>query len=187
MTVTKAEAEARVAALLMDPLAGLARPRGTSAENHEKALARLRSWLAYLSDENLRGLHDLIVRHAVKGIWPAEALIKHWATMLQLPPPRDCDYARSLIRSAMGRQAKAEGWAVELFQIAKKLGPPPSKYFMAGLKDEAERNRRRRQIITENIEAGLTGAEDRRWLADWHQDMAEIEAIQAQKAEEDAA
>ncbi|MGA0617562.1 hypothetical protein [Paracoccus sp. KR1-242] len=183
MTGTKAEAEARVDALLLEPLAGLARPRGVSAESHDKAVSRLRSWLSYLSDENLRGMHDLIARQAVKGVWPTEALIKHWATTLQLPPPRDCDYARSLIRSALGRQARAEGWASELYDIAKKLGPPPTKYFISGLKDEAERNRRRRRIVAENIEAGTAGADDRAWLDAWHKDMAEIDAIQSAQAE----
>lgn len=183
-TGTKAEAEARVETLLMEPLAGLKAQRGMSAEAHAKTLARLRGWLAYMTDENLRGMHDLIVRHAVKGIWPAEGLIKHWAAALQLPPPRECDYARSLIRSAMGRQAKAEGWAVELYQIAKKIGPPPTKYFISGLKEEAVANRRRRLSITERIETGRDGADDRAWLAAWHQDMAEIEAIQSAVSDE---
>ena len=184
MTGTRTDAEARVDALLLEPLAGLKAQRGVTAEKHERMLVRLRGWLAYMSDENLRGMHDLIVRHAVKGVWPAEGLIKHWATALQLPPPRECDYARSLIRSAMGRQARAEGWAVELYQIAKKLGLPPTKYFISGLKDEAEDNRRRRQRVSENIAAGLASAEDRHWLAAWHQDMAEIEAIQSAGSDE---
>lgn len=187
MTGTRAEAEARVDALLLEPLAGLKAQRGMTAEKHEKVLARLRGWLAYMSDENLRGMHDLIVRHAVKGVWPAEGLIKHWATTLQLPPPRECDYARSLIRSAMGRQAMAEGWAVELYQIAKKIGPPPTKYFISGLKDEAESNRRRRNVVRENIEAGRASAEDRAWLERWHEDMAEVEAIQSAPVEGQAA
>ena len=179
MTGARTEAEVRVEALLLEPLAGLKAQRGVTAEKHEKMLTRLRGWLSYLSDENLRGMHDLIVRHAVKGLWPGEGLIKHWATTLQLPPPQECDYARSLIRSAMGRQATAEGWAVELYQIAKKLGPPPGKYFISGLKDEAEDNRRRRQRISERIGYGDASAEDRHWLAAWHHDLAEIEAIQS--------
>ncbi|UFS64382.1 hypothetical protein LO749_09395 [Paracoccus denitrificans] len=187
MTGAKAEAEERVDALLLEPLAGLKAQRGMTAEKHEKMLHRLRGWLAYMSAENLRGMHDLIVRHAVKGVWPAEALIKHWATTLQLPPPRECDYARSLIRSAMGRQAREEGWAVELYQIAKRIGPPPTKYFISGLKDEAESNRRRRIVVCEKIEAGHETAEDRAWLARWHEDMAEVEAIQSAASEGQAA
>ncbi|MFN4102691.1 MAG: hypothetical protein ACK4GT_23260, partial [Pararhodobacter sp.] len=156
---------ARVETLLMQPLAGLARKRGVGAEAHDKALARLRDWLSYMSDDNLRAMVDLIARHAVKGVWPDEGLIRSWAMALQCPPPRDSAYAQSLIRSAMGRQAMAEGWAVELFQIARKLGPPPGKYIIMRLRQEADSNRHRRRVIRENIEAGRATPAERDWLA----------------------
>lgn len=187
MTAGTADARARVDALLLEPLVGLARKRGLSAEKHEAMLDRIRGRLAYMTDANLRGMVDLILRHAAKGVWPDEALIKAWAYALQCPPPRECDYAMSLIRSAMGRQARDEGWAVELFQIAKRLGPPPGRYIIRQLKDDAEQNRRRRTLISENIQAGLASAEDAAWLNEWHQDMAEIEAIQSGRAEGQAA
>lgn len=187
MNGTKAEREARVAALLIEPLAGLSRRRGMSAEAHDRMLGRLAEWLAYMSDDNLRGMHDLILRHAGKGVWPAEALIKSWAYDLQLPPPRECNYARSLIRSAMGRQAREEGWAVELYQTAKRLGPPPGRYIISKLRDAAATNRRRRQVIRENIEAGRAGEQDRAWLAAYHGDLAEVDAIQSAAREGDAA
>lgn len=95
--------------LLMQPLAGLGRKRGVSAEAHDKAMSRLRDWLSYMSDDNLRAMVDLIARHAGKGVWPEEGLIRSWAITIQCPPPRDSAYAQSLIRSAMGRQAMAEG------------------------------------------------------------------------------
>lgn len=187
MNGTKAEREARVAALLIEPLAGLSRRRGMSAEDHDRMLGRLAERLAYMSDDNLRGMHDLILRHAGKGVWPAEALIKAWAYDLQLPPPRDCDYARSLIRSAMGRQAREEGWAVELYRIAKRLGPPPNRYVLGQLRDEAATNRRRRLVIRENIEAGRASEQDRAWLAAYHADLAEVDAIQSVAQDGDAA
>lgn len=187
MSGAKAEAKARVDALLLEPLAGLTRKRGLGAEAHEKAIERLRGWLTYMSDDNLRAMRDLIARHAVKGVWPEEGLIRHWAMTLQCPPPRDCDYARSLIRSAMGRQAMAEGWAVELFQIAKRLGPPPGKYIISRLKQDADNNRHRRRVIRENIEAGRATNDERAWLAHWHAELAEVEAIQAAATEEGTA
>lgn len=179
MSGVTAEARARVDALLFEPLSGLARKRGVSAEKHEKSLDRLRGWLSYMSDDNLRAMRDLIARHAVKGVWPEEGLIRHWSMTLQCPPPRDCAYARSLIKSAMGRQAMAEGWAVELFQIAKKLGPPPGKYIISRLKQDADSNRHKRRVIRENIEAGRATPDEKRWLESWHAELAEIEAIQS--------
>ena len=95
--------------------------------------------------------------------------------------------AQSLIRSAMGRQAMAEGWAVELFQIAKKLGPPPGKYIIAKLRQDADANRHKRRVIRENIEVGRATLAEKDWLAAWHQDLAEIEAIQAAVTEEGTA
>ncbi|WP_182911453.1 hypothetical protein [Paracoccus sp. JM45] len=144
--------------------------------------------MTYMSDNNLRAMVDLIARHATKGIWPEEGLIRSWAMTIQCPPPRDSAYAQSLIKSAMGRQAMAEGWAVELFQIAKRLGPPPGKYIITRLKQDADSNRHKRRVIRENIEAGRATLAEKQWLADWHDDLTEIEAIQsAVSNEEDAA
>lgn len=187
MIGTKAAQEARVEAQLLEPLTGLKRARGVGGEAHDRMIGRLRSFLAYMSDENLRGMHDLILRHAVKAAWPEEGLIKFWAFTLQLPPPRDSSYACSLIRSAMGRRAMSEGWAVELFQIAKRIGPPPGKYIIRQLKDEAESNRRRRVIIEERNRAGMSSKEEQDWLAAWLADLTEIEAIQSAPEDEAAA
>ncbi|MDN5567697.1 MAG: hypothetical protein L0G27_02915 [Paracoccus sp. (in: a-proteobacteria)] len=184
MTGVNAQARARVEMLLMQPLAGLARKRGTSAEAHDKAMVRLRDWLTYMSDNNLRAMVDLIARHAAKGVWPEEGLIRSWAMTIQCPPPRDSAYAQSLIRSAMGRQAMSEGWAGELFQIAKRLGPPPGKYIITRLKQDADSNRHKRRVIRENIEAGRATLAERQWLTVWHEDLAEIEAIQSAVSEE---
>lgn len=191
MTLPNAEAKARVDALLIQPLAGLGykRKRGASANTQDEMLERLRVRLAYMSDANLRGMVDLILRHAVKGFWPDSALIEAWALSLQVPPPRDGEwtYPKSLMQSAKGRQARDEGWAVELFQIAKRIGPPPGRYIIRELKDEAIENQRRRTRITENIQAGMASDADRAWLAEWHKDMADIEAIQSGQAEGQAA
>lgn len=179
MTGVSAEAKARVDELLFEPLTGLTRKRGVSAEKHEKSMNRLRGWLSYMSDDNLISMRDLIARHAVKGVWPEEGLIRHWSMTLQCPPPRDSTYARSLIKSAMGRQAMAEGWVVELFQVAKKLGPPPGKYIISRLKQDADSNRHKRRVIRENIEIGRATPDEKRWLEGWHAELAEIEAIQS--------
>lgn len=77
----------RVDHLLLEPLDGLGRGRGVSAEKHAAMLGRLRSRLAYMSDQNLRAMQEIILRHAGKGVWPAEGLVKAWAFDLQLPPP----------------------------------------------------------------------------------------------------
>ncbi|MDN3710978.1 hypothetical protein QWZ10_02565 [Paracoccus cavernae] len=82
------------------------------------------------------------------------------------------------MRSAMGRQAAVEGWAVELFQIAKRLGPPPGKYIVRQLKDDAEAARRRRVVVSENTVAGIATEAERTWLDAYEADLAEILEIQ---------
>lgn len=178
---------ARVDALLFEPLAGLARPRGVSAEDHAKALGRLRSALAYMTDANLAGMVDLIARHAVKGAWPGEGLVRTWAFTLQTPPPFLCDYAKSLVRSEMGRKAAAEGWAVELFQIARRIGPPPGRYIIRELKGEAESNVRKRAVIAAQIEAGTADPALAAWLRQYEADAVTVAEILAAKDEGQAA
>lgn len=172
---------AAVRAHLLEPLAGLPRRRGVSAADHARDLARLADQLAYMTPANLRGLCELVLRHSPGKsgpCWPDVALVRSWAMALQCPPPRLSDYAQSLIRSAMGRQARDEGWMVELFQIAKRLGPPPNRYVLHKLRDEAGANTRRRALVRERIERGVASAEDQAWLSAWWDDMAECEAIQ---------
>ena len=170
---------------LLDPLAGLARRRGVAASDHARDLARLVEYLSYMTPANLRGLCELILRHAPgaaggKSVpcWPDVALVRAWAMALQVPPPRQSDYAQSLIRSALGGQARDEGWVVELFQIARRLGPPPGKYLILKLREEAAANLRRRMLVRDRIERGAAGSEDQAWLAAWCADLAECDAIQ---------
>ncbi len=173
---------AAVREYLLAPLSGLPRRRGVAAADHDRDLARLADHLAYMTPANLRGLCELVLRHSVGKTgpcWPDMAIVRSWAMALQVPPPRQSDYAQSLIRSALGRQARDEGWLVELYQIAKRLGPPPGRYLLHKLRDEAGANTRRRLIIRERMERGAASPEDQAWLARWWADMAECEAIQS--------
>lgn len=174
---------ARVDALLLEPLAGLKRPRGLAAADHDKAIARLRGFLVYMSDLNLAGLRDVIARHAAKGNWPGEGLVRAWAFALQVPPPKECDYATSLMRSEMGLRAQAEGWAVELFQIAKRIGPPPNRYIIRELKADAETNVRKVARIAAWVADGTADPASRDWLRTYEADQAEIAEILAAKDE----
>lgn len=171
---------ALVRELLTGPLSALRRPRGVSAAVHEAALDRLTEKLGYLGGRALAGLAEVALRHAGATpvpTCPDPALVLAWAYALQPPPPRDSDYAASLIRSAMGRQAMDEGWVVPLLRIARRLGPPPGKYVIAQLKDQADDDRRRRAGIARLIEAGEAGPDSRAWLDRWHADMAECTAL----------
>jgi hypothetical protein len=178
---------AAVRECLLDPLAGLPRKRGVAASDHARDLAKLADALSYMTPANLRGLCELVLRHSsgkAGPCWPDVALVRTWAMALQQPPPRQSDYAQSLIRSAMGRQARDEGWLVELFQIAKRIGPPPGRYLLHKLRDEAGANTRRRLLVRERIERGAASPEDQAWIAQWWADLTECEAIQSAQMDE---
>lgn len=192
MTGTRTDAEARVDALLLEPLAGLRRGKGgdgkrLSPEAHAKMLARLRSWLTYLDDQQLAGLRDHIVVLAAQGEWPSEAHVRRIAMMESPAPSEMSPYPRSMMVSVLGFRAMAEGWAFEMYQEVKRHGPPP---FVEGgwkekqLREEAAENQRRLLIARENVAAGMATDAQIAFLNHWHKDMAEIRAMQDEKRRE---
>lgn len=181
----RAVGRARVRERLIAPLEGLARNRAAkSVGEHEAMLARLADRLSYMAAPALDGLAALVLRQAGIGkaprpTWPEFGVIVAWAYALQAPPARENDYVRSLMRSAMGARARDEGWMVELFRCARKFGPPPGSYLIGKLKDEARENRGILDRIRERNGAGMATADDLRWLAAWHDDWREAEALVA--------
>lgn len=176
------EGRSVVRSYLIDGLAqmGMVRKRSVRQVDHDKFLARLVDRLSYMSPDNLAGLRQYVVRLAGgKGSneWPAEVAIYQAAYVIQPPPPRQSDYAQSLIRSALGRRASDEGWLVELFQVARRMGPPPGRYIISKLKEEADANRRRRARIAEYLAQGSASPDDVGWLDRYHFDLAECSAI----------
>lgn len=163
---------ARVRRLLIDPLigAGLKRHPRMKDDAYKAMLDRLAGKLAYLGDEQLGGLVDLCVRMAQGkrcNVWPDEVSICKWAYRMQAPPTNLSEYAPSLMRSEMGRRARALGYHVELFWLACRIGPPPSKYELSRLMAKAEANRRKMAQVTGQIERGAALDDDRKWL-DWY-------------------
>ncbi|MBZ4023263.1 hypothetical protein CKO11_12420 [Rhodobacter sp. TJ_12] len=179
--------EARVRGVLLEPMAGLKRRRGVTAEAQEREAARIARKLAYMSEANLRGLCELALKQA-RGVWPETALILSWGYGLQVPPPSESDYVGSLMRSAMGRAARDGGYLVELMRMAKRLGPPPGRYMLSKLREEAADNARRREGLRRMIDKGTSlRREDLEWLNRYHADLAQAEAMLADDAGEGAA
>lgn len=184
MDGTKMEGKARVDRLLLEPFAGLKRRRGMTGEAHEAMLVGLRRDLAYLDDDQLHGLRELVTHYAVtsKGVWPAESYIRTSAHALKKPEPRQARYPASLLTSEMGDRAVSEGWAIELYNVAKKYGPPsPSAYWQKTIKDDAERNAWRVKLIREHEAAGRATQAELAWLVERDSDLAEIAGLRAEK------
>ncbi|MCL4065328.1 hypothetical protein M3484_01895 [Pseudomonas sp. GX19020] len=183
----------RVRKHLIEPLTarGLKRAGGSTVAQHEATMEGLAARLAYMSSENLGALADVVERHGQgkhKDRWPSEVVICNWARQLQEPPPSDSRFVTTYLRSRVGRQALAEGWAVELYLSIKKFGQPPNGFVIRTLKEEADASKRRRGRIETESRFGTVAPADRQWLEWYHLVEARVAAIMdAQDAEGDAA
>jgi hypothetical protein len=180
---------ARARRLLTGRMAELARPAKVTAQGHADELERLARKLSYMDGAQLAGLCDLVLHHAgsvaLKGkaapMCPPLAMVQAWAYALAAPPVSVSDYPASVLRSAMGRRAYDAGYGVELFRMARRMGPPPGAYSLTQLRDEAGANRMRRQSLRSEIEAGRSVPPNRQaWLDAWHQDALLVEGLIAE-------
>lgn len=178
----RAAGRARVRDLLIVPLAGLKRSAGTPAAEFD----RLCDKLAYMREDAVRGLCELVMRTATNNLPPSggkvprcppPALIQAWGFALQPPPPSGSDYVPSIMRSVLGAEARDGGWHVELFRHARRVGPPPQSYERAKLIARADDNRRMLERVRERMAAGVAGPDDRHWLAAWHDDLRAADAL----------
>ncbi|WP_147232835.1 hypothetical protein [Phaeobacter gallaeciensis] len=173
---------ARVRRVLIEPLeiGGMVRARGVSLTDHQAMLVRLQDKLAYLSEHQLRGMAEFAV-FAAKGkagnVWPDEVLLCRWAYRTQPPPPRKSDYVSSLMCSRAGQVAREAGYHVELFLMARRFGPPPTRYDQRILQREATENRDKRALVTKQIETGNAFQSDIDWLGWFQRQEGECLAI----------
>lgn len=159
--------KALVRAVLIAPLelGGMKRARGVTVAQHETNLDKLADGLRHMSEGALLGLREYLITVAgEKCVWPSLnfVLAKAWA--LEPLPPRHSDYAKSIVRSAMGRAAKAGGYLPELFSEARRLGPPSTKLQVAKLERLAEQNHHKERVIAQRRARGIERAEDDQWL-----------------------
>ena len=175
--------------VLIDPLSGLARPRGVTEANHREALARLARKLAYMDAAQLAGLAELCLGHAGRvalgkhspPACPPDAMILAWGYGLQPPPIAQSDYPASVLRSVMGRRAHDGGFGVELLRHARRFGPPPAAYSITRLRDEADANRRRRSALRVEIAAGNSLSPDQtRWMDAYYTDAETVARLIAE-------
>lgn len=182
----------RIRQHLIEPLTrqGMKRAGGLTVGQHDAAMEGLAARLAYLTVENIGALAEVVSTKGAgknKDRWPAELVICNWARQLQEPPPSDSRLVSTYMRSRTGRQAKAEGWAVELYTSLKKYGQPPNSFVISSLKLEADKNMRTRHRIEREARFGTVSPQDRQWL-EWyiHQEgrVAAIMDAQDQEAGE---
>lgn len=179
-TETLAKRE-RVRQLLIRPLEadGLVRDKRTKASEHAAFLDKLADRLGYLSDRNLETLRRYVRAQAMgaaHNIWPAWVTILNHAQDLQTPPDPENPIMQSWLHSVQGEALMARGEHVETYLFLKGLVTkgrprPPRDAEKRMIAENARENRRKRELITEAIEAGRHVLEDdRKWLT-WYDEM----------------
>ena len=163
------EGKERVRLNLIDPLVerGMARKRGWTAADHQAMLESLAARLAYMDDDRLLALAEVVERYAEgpkKNIWPAEISITNWARRLQVPPASESRLVRSYLQSGAGAAAQSGGYLVELFNHLKKFGAPPNDYSLKCIREEAEENQRRRALIKRDREMDRASPRNLAWM-----------------------
>ena len=179
MSDAKAEDRARVKALLVERLdqAGMARRRGVSAAAHEQWTARLCDQLAYMTDENLMTLAETLIDNAPGGVWPSEIVIRQFARALQEAPAVERRIISSWLASVEGPKAEAGGHLVELFRWLDRHGRPPLAMDMVTIRERAQANARRVEIVRDRIARGVAVQEDRDWLVHYLRDRDQAQAL----------
>lgn len=170
----------RVRQVLLQPLenAGCRRRGRMTVADHAAMKERLAAELSHMDADKLAGVRDLAFRwlDGPAGLsWPPEALLRKWALRLQPKPPRSCPYVNSLLASEMGQCARREGFLVELYALALRLGPPPGRYDLDRLRRRADENRRECERIERRVASGAGAEADIEWLAGYRR--AESEAL----------
>jgi hypothetical protein len=168
------DGKARVRAQLVDVLSaqGMVRPRGVSVDAHAAAMDSLCARLAYMADDALAGLAEIV---AAKGdgkrgdVWPSVIAICAWAARLQPPPPSDSRMIVSFLRSVAGTQARAERCLPELLAYLKRQGEPPKLggYAWNQIIDDAAANRRRARKIMADMDSDFCDPREAAWLKGW--------------------
>ena len=159
------------------------RPKGQTVEDHEAMRKRITERLLYLDRANLMTLAEIIISHAQGRppvrVW-SEALILSEARALQGPPVEEQRIVTSWLASREGPAAVAAGFEVELFRHLRRSGRPPSAYDARRIREDAESNARRVELIRERLARDAASADDRGWLEAYMRDRQAVRRIVAE-------
>lgn len=167
MTQTAETNRDRVRRLVLEPL-GFRHPRKVGEAEGRAALDAIADDLAWLSDDHLRALVD-VMRSKGEGssrdFWPSRAAFVGCAEWLSPRPLEMCDALVRWFRSVEGPRAAAEGTLVETWLwFERHKRPPLSPLERKRIADEAAAAQRRLILIGERERDGRgVAAEDREW------------------------
>lgn len=177
------EGKARVREVLIDPLvnAGMTRHGKMTVEQEAAMIERIVSRLAYMGEDALAALREVVEAHArgrSRDAWPSELFILNSARRIEAPPATVSRLVRSMLQSASGDAAEAGGYLVELFRYLRRHGRPPTETYCHDLiRAQAEDNQRRRARIRRDRDRGAVRSSDQIWLQHYHADRDRVMQI----------
>ncbi|WP_407496824.1 hypothetical protein [Pseudooceanicola sp. MF1-13] len=186
------QGKARVRAILIDPLErrGMKRKRNVSQDDHARFLDGLSARLAYMAEDRLAALAEVVERMAtgkLQDIWPSEVTIINNARRLQAPPVSQSRLVRTYLQSAAGDAAEAGGYLVELMAYLKRVGNVPGQYAMDTIRKEADDNARMIERVTIERKQGRASPQDLRLMQDYMAALQLCLDIRAAKVKGEAA
>ena len=126
-----------------------------------------------------------------RDLWLTEQIIRQMAEALEHRPAEEAPIITSWLASVEGPRALAAGHAVEMLRYLRKKRSALMPYDRKMIADDADRNARQRQLISERQRDGIDRVEDRQWLAEYAAEMRLVEALVARgdqsRAEKQAA
>lgn len=174
MTDTAETNRDRVRRLLFRPL-DFRKPRGVADADHAAALDALADDLAYMTDERLQALEQVLRSKgegALRNLWPGAATVRGFAELIQPRPIEELPALLSWFGSVEGPRCIAEGTLVETFlYVAKRKVPPATDSARQLIARDAADNRRRIEVIAGKVRGGWPiSPEDQAWQR-WYLDL----------------
>ncbi|WP_147112135.1 hypothetical protein [Tateyamaria sp. syn59] len=163
---------ARVRRLLLDPLAqdGFRKPAKISDDDFKKALGRLADALAYMSDQSLEVMYDMMrSKGQGKGrdVWPPRATFYAIAEMVEPCPLEKVPSLRGWFRSNAGPVAVETDTLIEvLAYIQTHKKPPMSEGARRQIHHDARERRRFVEAARRHVAEG-TATKDERAKLSW--------------------
>ena len=171
----------RVRRLLLDPLEndGFKRPHKISEEDFKKKLGRLADALAYMSDNSLQVLYNMMRSKGQgreRNVWPDRATFYAIAELVEPCPIEKIPSMLGWFASRSGPQAQADDTLVEVLgYIQQHKKPPTTDGARKQIAHDAQERRRFVQIARRRILDGEATDEEKARLAflDGRQRLAE--------------
>lgn len=181
----------RVRRLLFEPLEemGFRKNGMVKAEDHKSKMDRLADNLAYMSDQSLGALCEML-RSKGQGrdrmFWPVPATIYGLAELVEPTPIEELPNLLSWFRSVEGPKAMKAGTLVETWIYFHKFKRPPQAAHAQIARDAAD-HQRKCERVRDRGASGRASAEELHWLDRYEKRLAYCEAIVLGKTEGKAA